>query len=58
MVERDGAAHGVGHLVGVEVGKREARALAGEAVIGLHAVAQTAGLAHDGQRAVAHGDHL
>ena len=58
MIECERAANGVGELVGVEVCKREPGALTGEAVIRLHAVAQTAGLAHDRQRAVAHGDHL
>ena len=57
-IERERAANGFGELVGVEVCKREPGALTGKAVIRLHAVAQTAGLAHDRQRAVAHGDHL
>ena len=58
VIERERAADRVRQLVGVEVGKREAGALAGEPVIRLHAVAQAAGLAHDRQRAVTHGDHL
>ena len=57
-IECERAANGFGELIGVEVCKREPGALTGEAVIRLHAVAQTAGLAHDRQRAVAHGDHL
>ena len=52
------AEHGVAHLVAVKVAKREARALAGKLVVRLHGVLQAAGLAHDGQRAVAHGDDL
>ena len=58
VIERERAADRVRQLIGVEVGKREAGALAGEPVIRLHAVAQAAGLAHDRQRAVTHGDHL
>ena len=58
VIERERAANGVGELIGVEVCKREPGSLTGKAVIRLHAVAQTAGLAHDRQRAVAHGDHL
>jgi len=57
-IKRERAADGVRQLIGVEVCKREAGALAGELIIRLHAVAQAAGLAHDRQRAVAHGDHL
>ena len=58
VIERERAADGVRQLIGVEVGKREAGALAGELIIRLHTVAQAAGLAHDRQCAVAHGDHL
>ena len=53
-----GAEHGVCHLVAVEVSEREAGALAGVAVVGDDRVLEAAGLAHDGQGAVAHGDHL
>ena len=52
------AEHRVAHLVAVEVREREARALAGELVVGGHGVAETARLAYHGQGAVAHGDHL
>ena len=40
------------------MGEREAGALTGELVVGDNGIAQTAGFAHDGQGAVAHGDDL
>ena len=52
------AEYGVAHLVAVKVTKRETRALAGKLVIWDHRVLQAAGLAHDGQSTVAHGDDL
>ena len=58
VIKRERTADGVRQLVGVEVCKREAGALAGELIIRLHTVAQAAGLAHDRQCAIAHGDHL
>ena len=50
--------HHVQHVVRVVVGKGEAVALAGELVVGLHGIAQAAGLAHYRQRAVAQRYHL
>ena len=44
--------------MGVVVGEGEAVALAGVLVVGLDRVLEAAGLAHDGQGAVAHGYHL
>ena len=52
------AEDGVAHLVSVEVGEGEARALAGELVVGDHRVLEAAGLADHRERAVAHGDDL
>ena len=53
-----GAEDGVGHLVAVEVCERESSARACELVVRRDGVLQAAGFAHDGQGAVAHGDHL
>ena len=44
--------------MGIVVQEGEAVALAGVFVVGKHRVAQAAGFADDGQRAVAQGDHL
>ena len=52
------AEHGVAHLVAVEVGEREACALARHVVVGRHGVPEAARLANHGQGSVAHGDHL
>ena len=52
------AEYRIAHLVAVKVAKREARALAGKLVVRDHGVLQAAGLAHNGQGAVAHGDDL
>ena len=52
------AEYRIAHLVAVKVAKREACALAGKLVVRLHGVLQATGFAHDGQRAVAHGDDL
>ena len=57
-VGAQGPADGIGEVRPVHPGEGEAGALAGILIVGLDRIPQPAGLPHDGQGAVGHGDEL
>ena len=58
VIKRDGVLTGVKQFVRVNIAERKAVSAAVKFIIGSDGIAQTTRFPHDGQGAIAHGQHL